>query len=151
MEPLGRLTTVSNPLREERAYFAELKPQLLESHTGQFAVIRGRELFGVFPQQDDAFVKGVKRFKRGAFLIAGIVEHDDFKYVPTLPPPPTMSLEQLVSIPGDLPELKSELAGLPAEELTEDNVLQTVLRHRKRKKRLRELATGLQNSESRFE
>ncbi len=66
MEPLGWLTTVSNPLREERAYFAELKPQLLESHTGQFAVIRGRELFGVFPQQDDAFVKGVKRFKRGA-------------------------------------------------------------------------------------
>lgn len=36
-------------LKEELAFFSEKKDELLRTHPGQFALIKGRTLIGVFP------------------------------------------------------------------------------------------------------
>lgn len=71
-------------LKEELAFFEEKKQELLKTHPGQFALIKDRNLVGVFPTRKEAYVEGVKRFGRQAFLIKQIVEHEKPEQAPLL-------------------------------------------------------------------
>ena len=71
-------------LKEELAFFDEKKQELLRTRPGQFALIKGREVVGVFPTSEQAYTEGVGRFGREAFLIKRIVEHEAPELVPLL-------------------------------------------------------------------
>jgi len=71
-------------LREELAFFNEKKQELLKTHPGQLALIKGRALIGIFPTSEQAYTEGVNRFGRGSFLIKRIVEHETPELVPLL-------------------------------------------------------------------
>jgi hypothetical protein len=71
-------------LKEELAFFDQMRMKLLSVQAGQFALVKGSSLIGVFPTQMDAYVEGVRRFGRDAFLIKQIVEHETVEQVPVL-------------------------------------------------------------------
>lgn len=61
-------------LQEELAFFNEKKQELLRSHSGQYALIKGRTLIGIYPTKIEAYTEGVKRFLTAPFLMKKIVE-----------------------------------------------------------------------------
>ena len=69
-------------LNEEVAYFTEKKAELLKIHRGQFALIKGRDLIGVYQTPERAYTEGVMRFGRDSFLVQQIVEHEQAEFVP---------------------------------------------------------------------
>jgi len=70
--------------KEELAFFDARKQELLKTHAGQFALIKGRNLVGIFSTREQAYAEGVKRFGQEAFLIKHIVEHEKPEQVPLL-------------------------------------------------------------------
>lgn len=56
---------------EKRAYEA-LEGDLLASHEGEFALIKGEELVGTFPDKGTAYAEGLDRFGRQPFLVREI-------------------------------------------------------------------------------
>ncbi len=71
-------------LQEELAFFEEKKRELLGKHPGQFALIKGRTLVGVFPTREEAYKHGVEKFGRESFLIKQILERETPEQVPLL-------------------------------------------------------------------
>lgn len=71
-------------LKEELAFFDERKSELLKTHPGQFALIKGRQLVGILPTREQAYAEGVKRFRQESFLLKQILEHDIVEQVPLL-------------------------------------------------------------------
>ena len=71
-------------LREELAFFNEKKDELLRTHPGQFALIKGRTLIGVFATREEAYTHGVQRFGGESFLVHHIVEKEPVEQVPLL-------------------------------------------------------------------
>ena len=71
-------------LREELALFNEKKNELLRTHQGQFALIKGRTLLGVFATREEAYAEGVRRFGGESFLVHRIVEKEPIEQVPLL-------------------------------------------------------------------
>jgi len=61
-------------LQEELAFFAEIKEELLQTHRGQFALIKGRSLIGIYPTRLEAYTEGVKRYLAGPFLMKQILD-----------------------------------------------------------------------------
>jgi hypothetical protein len=71
-------------LKEEWAFYNEKKDELLRTHPGQFALIKGRELLGVFPTREAACAEGFQRFGGEAFLAHQIVEVEPIEQVPLI-------------------------------------------------------------------
>lgn len=71
-------------LREELEFFAERKKELIEKCSGQFALIKGRSLVGVFPTRAEAYTAGFRRFLREPFLVKQILEHEETEQIPLL-------------------------------------------------------------------
>ena len=71
-------------LKEELAFFNEKKDELLRTHLGQFALIKGRTLIGVFATREEAYAEGVQRFGGESFLAHHIVEKEPVEQVPLL-------------------------------------------------------------------
>src|SRR5262249_26653640 len=67
---------MAKPLELELAFYLEKKPELLRTHPGQFVLIKGREIVGIYPSQNDAYVVGFSRFIREPFLVKHIVENE---------------------------------------------------------------------------
>ena len=61
-------------LQEELAFFNEKKAELLQTHCGQFALIKGRALIGIYPTRLQAYTEGVKRFLTAPFLARQILD-----------------------------------------------------------------------------
>lgn len=61
-----------NSLAEELGYYREQKAELLKSHEGKFALIKGRNLLGVFDSQDAAYAAGLQRLGNVPMLILRI-------------------------------------------------------------------------------
>ncbi len=61
------------PLDREWAAYEREKPKLL-SHTGQFVLIHGDGVIGVYPTVQDAHREGYRRFLAGPFLVHQISE-----------------------------------------------------------------------------
>lgn len=71
-------------LREELAFFEEIKEELLRTHRGQFALIKGRALIGIYSTAHDAYVEGVKRYLTGPFLMKQILDEEPVEQIPLL-------------------------------------------------------------------
>jgi len=71
-------------LKEELAFFEEKKAELLGKYLGQFALIKGRTLVGVFSAREEAYRQGVEKFGSEPFLIKQIVEKETPEQVPLL-------------------------------------------------------------------
>ena len=60
-------------LRREWDSFRRDLPRLLaEGHEGEFALLRGEELIGLYPSQDDALRAGYDKFLLEPFLVHAI-------------------------------------------------------------------------------
>jgi len=68
-------------LQEELAFFREKKQELLRQHAGQYALIKGRTLIGIYSTKAEAYTEGVKRFLAGPFLMKKIVEVDPVEQI----------------------------------------------------------------------
>ena len=64
-------------LEQELATFDRLKTQLLENHTGKFALIKGEEFIDAFDTADNAYQEGVTRFGREPFLVKRISQTEE--------------------------------------------------------------------------
>jgi hypothetical protein len=71
-------------LKDELGYFQERKDELLKQFRGQFALIRGRELFGTFTTYAEAYEAGVKMFGNAPMLIRRIAEEEPMEQAPAL-------------------------------------------------------------------
>jgi len=64
-------------LEKELALFAKMKPELLKSYDGKFALIRGEEFLGAYDSAENAYAEGVRRFGRETFLVKKVVAEED--------------------------------------------------------------------------
>jgi hypothetical protein len=64
-------------LEQELALFQKMKPELLRSYAGKFALIRGSDFIGAFDSAENAYGEGVKRFGREAFLVKKVTEQEE--------------------------------------------------------------------------
>jgi hypothetical protein len=72
-------------LEQELKYFQSIKDELLSRNLeGQFALIKGTELFGTYASSESAYAEGVARFGRQPFLIKQILRVEGTERVPIL-------------------------------------------------------------------
>ena len=71
-------------LKDELAFFEENRREWLKTHAGQFALIKGRRLIGIFPSQTEAYAEGFRRFIKEPFLVREIKEQERPEQVPLL-------------------------------------------------------------------
>lgn len=71
-------------LKEEWAFYNQKKEELLRTHPGQFALIKGRELLGFYATRRAAYAEGVQRFGRECFLVHQILEIEPIEVVPLI-------------------------------------------------------------------
>ena len=78
------MTMAVKALKEELVFYEEQKPELLKRCPGQYVLIKGRELIGVFSTQEEVYSEGFRRFVRNPFLVKRIVEKETPEQVPLL-------------------------------------------------------------------
>ena len=71
-------------LSEEYEYYRTRRNDLLTKHNGKFALIKGKEVVGIFDTDQDAYKAGLLRFGNVPFLIARILEGDEKNWIPIL-------------------------------------------------------------------
>lgn len=69
-------------LDTEMATYRRLKPDLLADPTkrGQFVLIKGEELLGVYPTREEALEQGYERYLFEAFMVKQLVEVEPVYY-----------------------------------------------------------------------
>ena len=68
------MATTSDSLQTELNLFAEKLPELLRQAEGKFALIKGRELLGIYDTELAAVRAGYERLGNEAFLVKRVVE-----------------------------------------------------------------------------
>jgi hypothetical protein len=64
-------------LSNELSWYESNKSAWLDSHSGEFVLIGGKETVGFFPSYEKAFEAGLEAFGIGTdFLIKQVVEHE---------------------------------------------------------------------------
>jgi hypothetical protein len=71
-------------LEQELAFYEEHRTEWLTKHPGRFVLVNGRELIGVFDNQDDALSEGARRFGLASFLVRRVEEAEELVQVPAL-------------------------------------------------------------------
>ena len=71
-------------LKEELAFYEQQKPELLKTHPGQYVLIKGANLIGIFPTQAEAYKEGFRRFGRASFLVKKVEEKEFAEQIPLL-------------------------------------------------------------------
>jgi hypothetical protein len=74
----------SNPLTAEIAFFEERRAEWLQHYTGQFALLKGRELLGTFSTQAEAIQAGLARLGNVPFLVKQVLPSDTVALSPAL-------------------------------------------------------------------
>lgn len=72
------------PLEKELAFFESQAMQLRADHLGQFALVHGEALLGVYPTFGQAFEAGLKAVGNRPFLVKEIAEHETTVQHPAL-------------------------------------------------------------------
>jgi hypothetical protein len=68
------------PIQREREieqnfqFFQEAVSSLLPSHYGEFALLRNKEIKGVFPKAIEAMTEGYNRFEDGLFSVQRVID-----------------------------------------------------------------------------
>ncbi len=52
----------------EYEYFVYIKEKLVDNNEGKYALIRGKELIGIFDADNDAYKAGLEKFGNTPFL-----------------------------------------------------------------------------------
>ena len=68
----------------ELAIYEAKRQELLTSHLGQYVVIHGDAVLGVYPTFDDAYGAGVEAFGQDPFLVRQIAAEDPIAQNPAL-------------------------------------------------------------------
>lgn len=72
-------------LDEELGYFEAHRDGLVQNHPeGQFALIHGKELLGVFANYSDAFSAGIQAVGNRPFLVTPIAQRPPENQIPAL-------------------------------------------------------------------
>jgi hypothetical protein len=76
------------PLENERETYERNRPALLAQHRGSYALIKGEEIVGVFPDAESALREGVGRFGMEPFLVKQILDQEPLATAPAFSLPP---------------------------------------------------------------
>jgi len=76
--PLGWET---EPLAEELKTFMAHQAELLQTAKGQYALIKGNDVIGLFERKDDAFNEGYRRFRLKGFMVHRVQKDLDNYYI----------------------------------------------------------------------
>lgn len=71
-------------LQEERDFCDDNLTDWLPRYAGQFVVVRGRELIGVFPTIEEALTEGARRFGMTSMLVREVQAVEEEVYIPAL-------------------------------------------------------------------
>jgi len=63
-------------LKEELDFFETLREELLKTNTGQYALVKGKEFFGAFTTEEEAYNEGVSKFGTEQFLVKQVTAED---------------------------------------------------------------------------
>lgn len=66
----------AHPLTVELDFFSRIKPELLASYRGKFAVIQGENLYGCWDTYGDALQHGYQTFGLDPFLVKEVLESE---------------------------------------------------------------------------
>jgi len=73
-----------NTLEVEIAYYKANKTDFLQKYEGKYALIKGRELLGVFDSPTSAYADGLKRLGNVPMLIVHIQREEPKSWIPAL-------------------------------------------------------------------
>jgi len=71
-------------IESELAFYREKKEELLAAHEGKYALIKGRELLGVFDDAEQAYAAGLAKLGNVAFLIKQVLRDEPTEEIPAL-------------------------------------------------------------------
>ena len=69
-----------SPLALELETFLAHQPAWLVTDRDRYALIKGRDVIGLYDEQDEALTEGYRRFRREAFMVQRIQENFDTYY-----------------------------------------------------------------------
>ncbi len=107
------MTTQS--LAEELALFEEERPRLVTEHDGQFVLIKGRRIFGIYPSREDALSAGYEEFGMAAFLVRKIAAYDAPVFFLHMGEAMTIDDPVLIELAEELRELRSQQPSVTSE------------------------------------
>jgi hypothetical protein len=73
-------------IQEELAFFEQKRAELVKTHLGKFALVKGHALIDTFSTFSEAYLKGVELFGPEPFLVKLIVPEDPTLAIPVLNP-----------------------------------------------------------------
>jgi hypothetical protein len=73
-------------LAEERATYRDRLPELMREHEGQFVLIKGQNVVGVFCDRSAALREGYRRFGIVPFLVRQVTASEPVVYLPNVVP-----------------------------------------------------------------
>lgn len=79
------MNALPSKLTREIARYEELKPSLLKEHEGEWVLIKGDELVGLFPTWEEAYDTGRTRFGNVPILVHEVAEFDMVHTIWSLP------------------------------------------------------------------
>jgi hypothetical protein len=71
-------------LHEEIALFEMKRADLVAEHEDEFVLLKGSEIIGFYPTQQEAYVEGLKRFGNKPFLIKQVKSDDPPECLPAV-------------------------------------------------------------------
>ena len=85
-EQKGEAEDALAALAEERATFIDRLPELVKRHEGQFVLIKGQNVVGVFSDRSAALQEGYRRFGIVPFLVRQVAASEPVVYLPKVVP-----------------------------------------------------------------
>jgi hypothetical protein len=80
----GEGQSAGSALEQEMAAYRDRLHSLIPEHTGQFVLIKGSELVGVFPERAAALLEGYQRFGIVPFLVREVCASEPVVYLPNV-------------------------------------------------------------------
>jgi hypothetical protein len=71
-------------LQQELAFFEQSRAELVKTHAGKFALVKGRRLIDTFTTFEEAYAKGVELFRTEPFLVKCVLPEDPKQAIPVL-------------------------------------------------------------------
>ena len=65
-------------------FFEKNRAQWLKQHPGNWVLVKGSDLLGVFPTQEEALSEGARLVGLQSFLVRPLVETEEDVYIPAL-------------------------------------------------------------------
>ncbi len=83
-ETKGTVDVSVAALAEEMATYRRCLPELLREHEGEFVLIKGTEIAGIFPDRSAGLREGYRRFGIVPLLVRQITASDPAVYLPNV-------------------------------------------------------------------